>query len=104
MCGGISHLGAVVQKPQAQEDQERQAPEALQEKSSPGGGLILPGFSAKVRVRGLHCIVVMGRAKCCDESRNMGHSTFSVRLLTAFPSPLLRRHRNRSRLRCPRSP
>ena len=64
MCGGFSHPGAVLQKPQAQEEQEGQAPEAVQSKGSSGSGFSLPGFPAKVRALGLHLMLVMGHAGC----------------------------------------
>ena len=64
MYGNSPHPDAVVQKPQAQEEQEKQAPEAVQEKSSSGSGFSLPGFPAKVHALGLHCMIVMGHAGC----------------------------------------
>ena len=65
MYGGHFTSGRFMQKPQAQEEQEKQAPEAVQEKSFPRSGFSLPGFPAKVRALGEHLMIAMGHAGCC---------------------------------------
>lgn len=76
MYGSSLHLDALLQKPQAQEEQEKQGPEAVQEKSSSGGGFSLPGFPAKVRALGLHLMLVMGHAGC--QGRVPQHGTYPI--------------------------